>query len=230
MTARLLVGALLLVAAWWARRHARGLLSALARALRGPSTATPLEPDELGDLRDMALRSESLREALSLRSQMDALPAPDDDHLAGRIDDVLRQLGRATAAHARITEILGGFDEGRVELDLMKARELLRGATDGATRTRAAQDLRGMSEQQALLDRLHVRRSELESATRQALAGLGEVHRALQDASARKEALGRRRLEDLHEALSRASEGLPGPHVAELDVRPLLRGADEIDT
>ena len=230
MIPRLLVGALLLVAAWWTRRHGRALLSALAQALRAPVAAVPLESDELAELHDMAARCEPVREALRLRGEMDALPAPDDNQLAGRIDEVLRQLGRATSVRSRITELLGGIDEGHVELDLMEARGRLRGATDGAARGRAAQDLRGLGDQQALLDRLHVRRSELERASRQAIVELTDVHRILRDAGERKEVLAGERLAALHEALGRASGNLSGRHTTDVEVRDLLRGRDEIDT
>jgi len=230
MIPRLLLGALLLVVAWWTRRHGRALLTAVVQALRGPTTAVPLESDELAALRDMAVRCETLQDALRLRGEMGELPAPDDDLLAGRIDEVIRQLGRGTVIRSGITDVLAGFDEGRVELEVMEARGRLRGAADGAARGQAAEDLRGLGDRQALLDRLHVRRSELERASRQAIVELTRVHQTLRVAGDRKEVVTGEALAALHEAMGRARGALWVGHAVDVEVRDLLRGRTEIDT
>lgn len=238
MLPRLILIAIAVGTGWWLWRSRRALFGAVVRALyRPPPPPPPPPPLEAGELEELnalaaATDNGSLAEALDLRSKIGELAGARERDLevAGRIDGVLRQLGRQVRTRARVEETLGEFDEGRMELDMMEARGRLRGAVDEQGRTLATQSMERLQSQQSLLDRLHVRLSELDQASRDTALELRNVHLALLDAASSREGLRGAKLAEVRQALGRAGDDVSLRTEAEEEVERLLRGGDETDT
>ena len=236
MLPRLILIAIAVGTGWWLWRNKKPLFQALVQAFYRPPPPPPppppLDVGELKELKALAANNEPLAEGLELRAKIAELAGAGERDLevAGRIDCVLRQIGRQVRTRARVEETLGEFDEGRMEMDMMEARGRLRGAVDEQGRALATQSMERLHSQQALLDRLHVRLSELDQASRDTALELRNVHLSLLDAASSREGLRGARLANVREALGRAGDDVALRTEAEEEVERLLRGGDETDT
>lgn len=236
MLPRLILIAMAVGTAWWLWRSRKLLFQAVVQAFyRPPPPPPPPPPLDVGELNEMKALSPhngSLAEALELRAKIAELAGAGecDLEVAGRIDGVLRQLGRQVRTRGRVEDTLGEFDEGRMEIDMMEARGRLRGAVDEQGRALAKQSMERLQSQQALLDKLHVRLSELEQASCDTALELRNVHLAMLDAASSREGLRGARLAEVRLALGRAGDDVALRTEAEEEVERLLRGGDESDS
>lgn len=239
MLPRLILIAIAVGSGWWVWRNRRPLFEAVVKALYRPPPPPPppppLEAEELSSLKALAQDDKLLAESLDLRAKISELAGPGhgadaarrDTELAGRIDGVLRQLGRQIRTRARVHEALSDFDEGRMELDMMEARGRLRGAMDDHDRALAKQSMERLQSQQSLLDKLHVRTSELDQASRDTALELRNVHLALLDSASSREGLHGAKLAEIRAALGKAGDDMALRTEAEEEVERLLRKGDD---
>ncbi len=236
MLPRLIIIAVAVGTGWWLWRNRRALFGAVVQAFYRPPPPPPppppLEAGELKGLKALAASNEPLEEALDLRAKISELAGASERDLevAGRIDGVLRQLGRQIRTRGKVEDTLGEFDEGRMELEMMEARGRLRGAVDEHGRGLAKQSMERLQSQQSLLDRLHVRLAELDQASRDTALDLRSVHLSLLDAASSREGLRGARLAEVRDALGRAGDDVALRTAAEEEVERLLRGGDESDS